>query len=271
MPSALPILPAAHEPSTLPIAETFVSVQGEGKLTGVPSLFIRLSGCNLRCRWCDTPFASWTPEVTTRSIDDLVALALASGVRHAVLTGGEPMMFPALRELSTRLAMPIDQQGCGMHITIETAGTIIPAAHRSGGVDWPLTADLLSISPKLASSTPHNDPRDPDGTWAARHEQRRINRPVLNELLTRRIALGPGHDHQFKFVLASHTDEDEIVQLLDDLRHRDLLPSDILIMPEGIASPTQAQKDAALALCLRRNWRYCTRLHIDLFGHRRGT
>lgn len=274
----LPILPVApaprHDPggSTLPISETFVSVQGEGKLTGVPSLFIRLSGCNLRCSWCDTPFASWSPEGTVHSIDDLINLARTTGVHHAVLTGGEPMMFPAIRELSTRLAGPVDRGGACMHITIETAGTIIPAAHRTNATDWPLTAHLLSISPKLANSTPpQSDPRDPEGVWAARHEHRRINLPVLRELLARRANPSSGLDHQLKFVLAAPGDEHEIAQLLDQLVGCDLEPADVLIMPEGITPPSQELKDACIALCLRRGWRYCTRLHIDLFGHRRGT
>src|SRR5256885_2235085 len=80
----------------LPIAETFLSIQGEGKLAGTPSFFIRVSGCNLRCSWCDTPYASWNPEGSPRTIDSLIDEARASGARHAVLTGGEPMIFPQL-------------------------------------------------------------------------------------------------------------------------------------------------------------------------------
>jgi 7-carboxy-7-deazaguanine synthase len=54
------------------ISEIFYSIQGEGELTGVPSVFIRTSGCNLRCRWCDTPYASWKPEGAERSIDSIL-------------------------------------------------------------------------------------------------------------------------------------------------------------------------------------------------------
>jgi 7-carboxy-7-deazaguanine synthase len=81
---------------TVPISETFVSIQGEGKLAGVPSYFVRVSGCNLRCAWCDTPYASWEPDGGARTIDRVVEEARSAasrGVRHAVLTGGEPMMF----------------------------------------------------------------------------------------------------------------------------------------------------------------------------------
>ena len=79
-------------PATLPISETFFSVQGEGKLTGVPSFFIRTSGCNLRCTWCDTPYASWNPERTIRSVDELVDEVVASGagVRRVKGPAAEP-------------------------------------------------------------------------------------------------------------------------------------------------------------------------------------
>jgi len=150
---------------TLPISETFVSIQGEGKLTGVPSWFCRVAGCNLRCSWCDTPYASWSPEKTMRSVEALIAEAKSSGVVHAVLTGGEPMMFGELVALSRGLAE------AGMHITVETAGTLtLPG----------LACDLMSLSPKLANSTPTDDPRDPDGVWANRHEERRLNFDSIN-------------------------------------------------------------------------------------------
>mgnify|MGYP003634903109 CR=1 FL=1 len=154
--------------ASLPISETFVSIQGEGKLTGVPSWFCRVSGCNLRCTWCDTPYASWSPEKTTRTIDELVEEAVASGVGHAVLTGGEPMMFAEVAELSSRLS------NAGMHITVETAGTLVLPG---------LVCNLMSLSPKLANSTPTDDPRDASGAWAKRHEERRLDFGAINELI----------------------------------------------------------------------------------------
>lgn len=256
-------LPVHQPPAvTLSVSETFVSIQGEGKLTGVPSLFIRLSGCNLRCFWCDTPYASWIPDGSPRTIDDLVALARSSKVTHAVLTGGEPMMFRQVCELSTRLAAPRDSGGGGMHITIETAGTIIPSDDR-----WPLTCHLFSISPKLSTSTPRNDPRDPDGTWARRHDERRINVPVLQELIDRSQAANL--DRQLKFVFTGPDDLAEIDALLAQLTN--VQATDVLLMPEGTKPPTQALKDQVVAACLARNWRYCPRLHIELFGNKRGT
>jgi len=248
--SPLPILDGPEPTSdALPVSETFVSLQGEGKLTGVPSWFLRTSGCNLRCAWCDTPYASWRPEGTRRPVTDLIAEARDANVRHAVLTGGEPMLFAALVPLSRAL------RSAGVHVTIETAGTLAPS---------PLPyCDLWSISPKLAHSTPRNDPRDPSGAWTLRHEQRRLNLPALQALLN-----APG-DHQLKFVVAGDGDLDEIDGLLAQLTG--WTPPDILLMPEGTAPPEPARKRAVSDLCLRRGFRYCPRLHIELYGNTRGT
>ncbi len=233
---------------TLPISETFVSIQGEGKLTGTPSWFCRLSGCNLRCTWCDTPYASWAPEKTDRTIESLVEEATASGVNHAVLTGGEPMIFKGLVPLSNELAKR------GMHITIETAGTVtLPG----------VSCHLLSLSPKLANSTPHDDPRDPNGTWATRHEERRLNFESLNAL----IASTP--DRQMKFVVASRADLPEIESVLD--RITGYAPHDVMLMPEGVSVPDRDSIQWIIDECVQRGWSYCPRVHIQLFGDTRGT
>lgn len=231
----------------LPISEIFTSIQGEGKLTGVPSFFIRVSGCNLRCRWCDTPYASWNPEIDKRSIDWLIDRAKASGVKHAVVTGGEPMIFDDITTLTRRLA------DAGFHITIETAGT----------VDRDVACDLMSISPKLAHSTPINDPRDPSGRWAELHEARRLNIPVLQALIDR-----PG-DRQLKFVVAKEADLPEIELVVSQLRN--ITPADVLLMPEGISPPAPGTLHWLVEACTARNWRLCRRLHLDLFGNKRGT
>src|SRR3954469_7526374 len=100
------------------VAEIFYSLQGEGILTGVPSVFVRTSGCNLRCTWCDTPYTSWHPEGNERSNDQIVAAVVGYGAAHVVVTGGEPMIAPEIVALTERL------HDVGLHITIETAGTI---------------------------------------------------------------------------------------------------------------------------------------------------
>ena len=88
------------------IAEIFYSVQGEGSLVGVPSVFIRTSGCNLRCVWCDTPYTSWNPEGSMMTVAEILEQALASGARHAVVTGGEPMIAPRRRNWRAGCATP---------------------------------------------------------------------------------------------------------------------------------------------------------------------
>ena len=243
MSTALPVL----QTSTLRISETFTSIQGEGKLTGVPSFFVRTSGCNLRCTWCDTPYASWAPEGDTRTLASIVDEASRSGVAHAVLTGGEPMLFDEIEPLAAAL------RDAGMHITIETAGTIMRD----------IACDLMSISPKLANSTPIQDPRDELGAWAKRHEQRRLNPQALRALWE-----GPW-ERQCKFVVTGASDIDEIRSVIAMLGEHN--PADIMLMPEGTETPSDELRDLTQRLCVEHRYRYCTRLHIDLYGDTRGT
>lgn len=238
-------------PTSAPISETFTSIQGEGKLAGVPSWFVRFSGCNLRCTWCDTPYASWNAESNQREMQDLIAeagRARRAGVRHAVITGGEPMIFEQAEDLASAL------RALGMHITIETAGTIARE----------IACDLMSISPKLSNSTPLvGDPRDPGGTWRGRHEARRIDLVALQQLLD------ACPDRQLKFVVSDSAQLTEIEKLLANLRGWNA--GDILLMPEGITVEALAQRRWIVDECVKRGWRYCPRLHIELFGNVRGT
>src|SRR5690242_21600166 len=100
------------------LADVFYSIQGEGKLVGVPWVFVRASGCNLRCTWCDTPYASWSPEGPEMEVGEILERVDSYKAGHVVLTGGEPMMFRELPELIAGL------KGRGMHVTVETAGTL---------------------------------------------------------------------------------------------------------------------------------------------------
>lgn len=224
------------------ISEVFSSIQGEGILAGVPSLFVRTSGCNLRCLWCDTPYASWNPEGEDWPLDRIVDWTLKHpAFRHVVLTGGEPMIQPELPELARRL------NALGLHITIETAGTVF--------VELP--CHLLSVSPKLANSTP---PDAPDG-WAGRHERLRINEDTLLRLTSR-------YDYQLKFVVASPADLDEIHSIVRLCRTP---PDRVLLMPEARNRDELHARAAWLVeTCKHTGYRYCPRLHIELYGSRRG-
>ncbi|MBK9991931.1 MAG: 7-carboxy-7-deazaguanine synthase QueE [Verrucomicrobia bacterium] len=228
------------------VSEIFYSLQGEGELIGVPSVFVRLSGCNLRCNWCDTPFASWNPEGETLSIDQIIAQVSTFPARHVVLTGGEPMIASGIRELATEIKQ------LGYHITIETAATIAPEG---------IPCDLASLSPKLANSAP--DERLPV-LWRERHEKLRWQPEVVRAWLTQ-------YPYQLKFVVATETDVDEIESMLCELGEP-VPRAKVLLMPEGTSLETLRTRSGWLSeLCKARGYRYAPRLHIELYGNRRGT
>jgi 7-carboxy-7-deazaguanine synthase len=227
------------------IAEIFHSIQGEGLLAGVPSIFIRTSGCNLRCHWCDTPYASWKPEGPEMSIEEILKKISGWDCNHIVLTGGEPMIAPDLPELATALKKQ------KKHITIETAGTILPNG---------IPCDLASLSPKLSNSTP---PSSRDPAWAKKHEATRLQPEVISEWIRK-------YPFQLKFVVSSELDLAEIKDLLSRLPPVPL--HQILLMPEGIDVKTLATRSPWLVdICKREGFRFCPRLQIELFGHTRGT
>lgn len=227
--------------TTLWIAETFVSIQGEGVLAGTPSLFIRTSGCNLRCHFCDTPYSSWQAAGEPRTIASLLsALERHSRVAHAVVTGGEPLIAKGIEALVAAL------KGRGLHVTVETAGTRF--------IDLPV--DLWSISPKLASSAP-----PADSGWRERHEAERVRDDAIVAMMRR--------PHQLKFVAGQPADLDEIeawvARVGADAR-------DVMVMPEGTSvEAIDAVASWLVPALIERGWRYCDRLHIRLFGHTPGT
>jgi 7-carboxy-7-deazaguanine synthase len=250
------------------IAEIFRSIQGEGRLTGTESIFVRTSGCNLRCRYCDTPYASWTPEGEDLSVTEILdridqlrradqpsRLALfpaaagspgaASGdVRHVVLTGGEPMLFADLVPLTARL------HAAGWHITIETSGTLY----------LPVACDLMSISPKLSNSTP---PLESDPQWNWRHTLHRHAPEVIRRLTAQ-------YDCQLKFVVDRPEDCREVEAYL--AAFADIPASRIMLMPQGADAETLATKSAWLApYCAERGFHFCPRRQIEWFGAERGT
>jgi 7-carboxy-7-deazaguanine synthase len=228
------------------IAEIFHSLQGEGVLAGVPSVFVRTSGCNLRCNWCDTPYASWTPEGVPLRVDEIVAEVRKTPARHVVLTGGEPMIAPGIRELAAEL------KKAGYHLTIETAATVAPAG---------IACDLASLSPKLKNSAP--DDRLPAG-WREKHEALRWQPAVVRDWLDH-------HDYQLKFVVTRVDDVDEVEAMLAQLG-RDIPRARVLLMPEGTTVGALRAKAGWLGeLCKVRGYRYAPRLQIELYGNRRGT
>lgn len=225
------------------IADLFHSIQGEGKLAGVPSVFIRTSGCNLRCAWCDTPYASWRTEGDNLCIEEIVGRLATWPCRHVVITGGEPLIQPELSELCLAL------KAARYHITLETAATLYQ----------PLEIDLASLSPKLANSTPR---RGDSGRFAASHDQNRLNISAIQQFMK------TAPDFQLKFVVTSDEDLPEIRQILSQLRGWQ--PSDVLLMPEGIDTDTlNTRASRIVELCKQTGFRFCPRLHIQLYGNQR--
>ncbi|HET7008979.1 MAG TPA: 7-carboxy-7-deazaguanine synthase QueE [Candidatus Binatia bacterium] len=226
------------------ISEIFYSIQGEGRLIGVPSVFIRTSGCNLRCRWCDTPYTSWAPEGKNRTVKSILAEIAQYPSRHVVITGGEPLLAPDLAELASQLKQR------GAHITIETAATIFK----------PLAGDLISLSPKLANSTPWQRSR---GKFAAMHDKRRLNYEVMQKYID-------GYDYQLKFVVERKKDLDEVRAVIGQLRNVD--SAKVMLMAQGIYQEELVRKAQWIVeSCRQYGYSYTPRLHIQLFGNRRGT
>jgi 7-carboxy-7-deazaguanine synthase len=226
------------------IAEIFYSIQGEGRLLGMPSVFIRTSGCNLRCVWCDTPYTSWDPEGRDWSIKKILSQVGRYPSCHIVITGGEPFLAPEIEELTYKL------KSNGAHITIETAATIFK----------PVACDLASLSPKLSNSTPWKRAR---GQFARMHESRRLNYAVMQKLLD-------AYDYQLKFVVDQKKDFMEIRELLGNLDKVD--PARVLIMAQGkTRKELRAKAQWIVESCKQAGFGYTPRLHIELFGNRRGT
>jgi 7-carboxy-7-deazaguanine synthase len=226
------------------IAEIFHSIQGEGRLVGQPSAFVRTSGCNLRCWFCDTPYTSWQPAGDQLSIDQILRRLESYPTRHAVVTGGEPLLSPEVVDLCRAL------KERAYHVTIETAATI----------DRPVVCDLMSLSPKLANSTPW---RFDGGKEAALHDSRRIVPATIRRFVR-------DYDYQVKFVIDEPADIDEVTAFLRDYPQID--PERVYLMPQATErEPLVAKYKWLGQACEKLGYRLGQRLHIEMYGNRRGT
>jgi 7-carboxy-7-deazaguanine synthase len=227
----------------LQIAEIYQSIQGEGEFTGTSSVFVRTTGCNLRCWFCDTPFTSWEPEGEPQSIEHVLSQVAELGTQHVVVTGGEPLLLPEIVPLTAEL------RSRGHFVTLETAGTVFRAA----------TADLMSISPKLANSTPSTD-RSP--IWSKRHEELRHRPAVIRSLISE-------SRYQLKFVINVPTDVAQVEEWLTEFPEIDR--GRVWLMPqattrEELSAKTSWIEEAATKV----GFQFTSRLHIEQFGNARG-
>lgn len=270
------------------IAEVFQSVQGEGQFAGTPTVFVRTTGCNLRCWFCDTPYTSWDPEGVQQPWESVLQRVLDNGCEHVDVTGGEPLLQPDVVSLTHAL------KRAGKFVTIETAGTVYRPVH----------ADLMSISPKLANSTPIPErlPRAVRGSpdpahgrpqvssalvqtfgraggmvgrpcqsagdslsvarWSRRHEQIRDNPAVMARLLRE-------YEYQLKFVIDEPADLDDVERWLS--RYPQAPPERVFLMPQAVTAEEIALRMPWLdEEAARRGWNVSPRLHIERFGNVRG-
>jgi 7-carboxy-7-deazaguanine synthase len=275
------------------IAEIFRSLQGEGRLTGVDSIFVRISGCNLRCGYCDTPYASWSPEGDDLSVDEIVNCVeelrrektpefVASHSLHLVHRSGNASVSPSrLSEGSTIeeciVSAEIGKLKTEVRHIVLTGGEpmlfaeLIPlttALHNNGWhitietagtLDLPVTCDLMSISPKLSNSIPPAE-RDPRWTW--RHTVNRHAPHVIRRLLS-------DYDYQLKFVVDSPEDCEEAESYLKEFP--EVARSHVMLMPQGVDADALGQKALWLEpYCEERGYTFCPRRHVEWFGSQRG-
>ena len=249
------------------------TIQGEGKLAGVPSLFVRLAGCNLRCLWtlpdghlsrCDTPYASFENDSHQTQVTEEVFELIRHNIgflKHIVITGGEPLLqHKALADL-----LKMIKEQLHLHVTIETNGTIFSESVAQ-------YTDLFSISPKLKNSDPteeklsryHLKPSGP----TVYHNQKRLNTEVLQKYID--FAQQDQKEIQLKFVVASENDIPEIQgDFLEQLQRWS--PEDILLMPLGANDQElEITSSKVLKLAIKNGWRFSPRMHIDLFGPQAG-
>lgn len=229
------------------VIEIFHSLQGEGILSGTPSVFVRLAGCPLRCRWCDTRYAWDFSAGDEYRMDDLVEAIGKHPCDHIVITGGEPMIGPdlaareGLAELTGRL------RARRVHVTIETAGGLFVPD---------LACDLMSISPKMVNSAPA------EPALAAAHHRQRLDPNAL-------AALMGAYPCQLKFVVDGADDVGEIRRLLDGSPP---VPRNcILLMPQARTREEFLAKAPQVArLCRETGYRFGHRLQVLLWSDRRG-
>ena len=254
-----------------PICEMFTSIQGEGSRAGYPAIFIRTSGCNLRCVFkntiCDTAYSSFKPEKgSILPIEAVEYCVQHREIEDIVITGGEPMMFRyGVIEMMNEIVRQRD--GWATTFTIETNGTLPVVKDSDLEGDCKL---LISCSPKLRTSIPALG----DNTYLSDAEinlynSRRLNWPVLHQMIANNDSI------QFKFVYSDDESVEEIKDILRNINNGiedDAYPRyDVYLMPEGVNEETlQKTREGAVKACIENNWKYTDRLHIIIWGTKRG-
>ena len=223
------------------VVEIFHSIQGEGLLAGMPSVFVRLAGCALRCPWCDTPYAWSDTNGTLYTHEQILDEVNQYRTRHVVVTGGEPLTDMDMRPRQGLRDLVHGLRERGKHITIETAGLVYVDA---------LECHLMSISPKL-----------------------RVYRASAHGIVSERMhalrQLIEAYDYQLKFVMESQKDIETVHHILQTLNCVD--PERVLLMPQARTRQELIKKlNWVTALCLEHGFVLGQRLHLLLWDGERG-
>ena len=238
-------------------SEIFHTIQGEGKNLGVPSVFVRLSLCNLYCVWCDTDY-TWNWENTDykhfndskpgyskfkksefilqKNTEELFQEITEYDCKNIVVTGGEPLVqHKQLIELCKKL------KNDSKHIEVETNGTLIP------NCDLEQYIDQYNVSIKLSNSD-------------VKREER-----IVPESIN---FFANSDKSNFKFVIESEEDLDEVLDIIDDYS---IIHSQVYLMPQGTTPEMLNKKQQWLIeICKEYGFNYTDRLHIHIYGPKRG-
>lgn len=216
----------------LRVSEVFLSLQGEGPSAGTPAQFVRLQGCSVGCRWCDTKYSWDAAGGRATTVGELLDEAAGLGPAPLlVVTGGEPLEADGL--------VPLLERGLELweRVEVETSGVLPP----------PLSHPRLlwSVSPKLPRATPRWEP-----TW--RHTGAWLAEPNAT----------------FKVVVGDPPDEEDLLRLLGG---SGIPAARVMLMPEGYTDDSLRDRAMTLAtLCKRHGFRLSPRMHVWLWGARRG-
>lgn len=213
------------------ITELFYSIQGEGLLAGRPSVFVRLAGCPLRCKFCDTIYSQDANAGEKISLEKIINEIKKHSCDSVVITGGEPMINPHIVPLCEEI------KKLNRHITIETNGIKFIEN---------LRCDLMSVSPKLSNA--YENPAD---------SEKFLKIDSLQKLID-------NYNYQLKFVIDKREDLAEVHQLLKRLKNIDIAM--VLLMPQAKTLTEYLNKCPLVAeLCKESNFTFCPRLQLE-FG-----
>lgn len=235
-----------------PIIDVGVVIQGEGSLAGQRHILIRVSGCNLRCKFknsiCDTPYSSYNPEKGKFTLKDIVDLVSEDPANHIMITGGESALYPDFIKW-VKMSFPHH------HLTLETNGTIYDK-------DLIRFVDLWSISPKMLSSI---DPEDP-----SKEIRKALIEKTVNNIS---MIIENGRDVQLKYVVA---DEQDVLEALDHVNKiEDCLGEKmnrdwVYLMPCGNNKKTLDESRVVVGdLALKYNFSLTDRIHINFWNDKR--